>query len=266
MGLGLFPNLALVNHDCWPNCTVALNHGNQSAVNSSLHSKRRVEVRALENIPEGTELTVSYVDFLNLSSDRQAALQKIYHFTCSCQHCADRTKDDLMGAALDTAKAPEVTAFSKDSLDKMEAFRSKGNFLEVLELAGEVLSKQAEVLADTHLSVLRTLALAFEASALMQEFSQAAEYAGRMLAGYTKLYHHNSGQLGVAAMRAGVAHWHAGLIEAGHALICQAYGILMVSHGPNHSMTRDLEAIRRQTEQELRLFNAAMKQPMNARH
>lgn len=47
----------------------------------------------------------------------------------------------------------------------------------------------------------------------------------------------------MAMMRAGVTHWHAGQIEAGHSLICQAYRILMVTHGPNHSITKDLEVL-----------------------
>lgn len=56
-----------------------------------------------------------------------------------------------------------------------------------------------------------------------------------------KLYQPNHAQLGVALMRAGVTHLHAGMLEAAHELICQAYRILLVSHGPNHSTTRELE-------------------------
>lgn len=59
--------------------------------------------------------------------------------------------------------------------------------------------------------------------------------------GNRKLYHPNNAQLGMAIMRAGVTHWHAGQIEEGHSLICQAYRILMVTHGSNHAITKDLE-------------------------
>jgi len=55
------------------------------------------------------------------------------------------------------------------------------------------------------------------------------------------LYHPNNAQLGMAVMRAGVTHWHAGQTEAGHKLICKAFGILMITHGPNHPITQDLE-------------------------
>lgn len=53
-------------------------------------------------ISEGEELTVSYVDFLNLSADRQKKLKEDFHFQCSCEHCSQRVKDDLMMAAAES--------------------------------------------------------------------------------------------------------------------------------------------------------------------
>lgn len=56
-----------------------------------------------------------------------------------------------------------------------------------------------------------------------------------------KLYHPNNAALGMAAMRAGVTHWQAGQIEVAHGMICKAYAILMVTHGPTHPITKDLD-------------------------
>ncbi|XP_060934633.1 histone-lysine N-methyltransferase SMYD1a [Limanda limanda] len=268
VGVGLFPNLCLVNHDCWPNCTVILNHGNQSALSSALHSQRRIELRALERIPEGAELSVSYVDFLSLSAERQKQLKESFHFECTCEHCSHHTKDQLMTAAAEGSKVSEtrlnaqiqaeevkeVTAFSRDYLEKIETSRVEGDYHQVVKLCAECLEKQDKVLADTHLLHLRVLSVASEVLSYLQRFSEAADYAQRMVEGYTKLYHPNNAQLGMAIMRAGVTRWHAGQIEAGHRMICTAYGILMVTHGPNHAITRDLESMRAQTEVELKMF------------
>ncbi|XP_046694481.1 histone-lysine N-methyltransferase SMYD1a isoform X2 [Silurus meridionalis] len=248
VGVGLFPNLCLVNHDCWPNCTVILNHG-------------RIELRALENIPEGVELTVSYVDFLNLSKDRQKLLKKQYYFDCKCEHCSGGIKDELMMAVKETdGKKPsaelvkEVMDFSVEALAKIEQARVEGNFHEVVKICRECLKKQEPVLAETNLYLLRVFKVISEVLSYQQSFQEAAEFARRMVEGYRKLYHSNNAQLGMATMRAGVTHWHAGLIEAAHGLICKAYAILMVTHGPHHPITKDLEAMRSQTEMELRMF------------
>ncbi|MEE6462806.1 hypothetical protein FKM82_001706 [Ascaphus truei] len=82
VGVGIFPNLCLINHDCWPNCTVIFNNG-------------KIELRSLGKINKGEELSVSYVDFLNLSEDRRKQLKKQYYFDCTCEHCTKRSKDDL---------------------------------------------------------------------------------------------------------------------------------------------------------------------------
>ncbi|XP_043093237.1 histone-lysine N-methyltransferase SMYD1a [Puntigrus tetrazona] len=261
VGVGLFPNLCLVNHDCWPNCTVILNPGNQTALDASLHSTRRIELRALEKISEGEELTISYVDFLNVSKERQQLLKKRYYFDCKCEHCSSATEDQLMTAvrdsdgnkpSADVVKA--VTDFSLQALVKIEEARTEGNFQEVVKLCRECLEKQGPVFGDTNLHLLRVLSIASEVLSFMHQFSEASGYTQRVLDGYTKLYHPNNAQLGMAMMRAGVTHWHAGQIESAHSLVCRAYAILIITHGAHHPITKDLEAMRTQTEMELRLF------------
>lgn len=71
----------------------------------------RIELRALGKIPEGEELTVSYVDFLNLSADRQKKLKERFYFDCTCQHCSQHIEDDLMmaGAEGEGSKVREGT-------------------------------------------------------------------------------------------------------------------------------------------------------------
>ncbi|XP_074053247.1 histone-lysine N-methyltransferase SMYD1 isoform X2 [Macrotis lagotis] len=246
VGVGIFPNLCMVNHDCWPNCTVIFNNG-------------KIELRALGKISEGEELTVSYVDFLNVSQERKKQLKKQYYFDCTCEHCEKGIKDDLFLAVKEDPKpspdvVKEVTQFSKDTLEKIDKARSEGLYHEVVKLCRECLQKQEPVLADTNIHVLRILSIASEVLSYLQSFHEASDYAKRMVDGYMKLYHPNNAQLGMAVMRAGLTHWHAGLIEAGHGMICKAYAILLVTHGSTHPITKDLEAMRMQSEMELRMF------------
>lgn len=56
---------------------------------------RRIELRSLSKISEGEELTVTYVDFLNLTEERQRLLKTQYFFDCTCEHCKNHVKDDL---------------------------------------------------------------------------------------------------------------------------------------------------------------------------
>lgn len=55
----------------------------------------RIELRSLGKIEEGDELTVSYVDYMNLSEERRRQLKTQYFFDCTCEHCKNHIKDDL---------------------------------------------------------------------------------------------------------------------------------------------------------------------------
>ncbi|CAF88274.1 unnamed protein product, partial [Tetraodon nigroviridis] len=150
-------------------------------------------------------------------------------------------RDDGGPDGADAAEVQEVTAFSQECLEKIDRCLTGRDYQEVLALCSACLQKQRGLLADTHLCHLRVLSAAVEALSYLRCFPEAAAYALRLLQGYRKLYPPNHAQLGVAAMRVGVAHLQAGMPEAAHELICQAYRTLLVSHGPNHSTTRDLE-------------------------
>ncbi|XP_043918041.1 histone-lysine N-methyltransferase SMYD1 isoform X2 [Protopterus annectens] len=247
VGVAIFPTLCLVNHDCWPNCTVIFNHG-------------KIEVRSVGKINPGEELTVSYIDFLNLSKDRKQLLQQQYYFDCTCKHCTDGIKDDLLLAIKEGEEKPsqdvveEVISFSKKTLEKIDKVRTEGKYHEVVKLCRDCITKQEPVLADTNIYVLRILSIASEVLAFLQNFAEAADYSRKMVEAYLKIYPPNNAQLGMSAMKAGLNHWHAGSIETGHGMICKAYSILLLTHGPTHPITQDLEAMRVQTEMELRMF------------
>ncbi|ETO85256.1 hypothetical protein F442_00940 [Phytophthora nicotianae P10297] len=74
--VGLFPICGLINHSCQPNCT-------WSNAGESI-----MEVRALRDIKEGEEITLSYIDIDKERSERQKELRDTKHFDCQCERCS----------------------------------------------------------------------------------------------------------------------------------------------------------------------------------
>lgn len=89
-GYALSLDSCIMNHACIPNASVYI-------INDILH------VRVIQNCDEGEELTMSYLDGLDLKKDRQAKLRSDYAFTCECSACSD-VDDSLLDAFL----CPEV--------------------------------------------------------------------------------------------------------------------------------------------------------------
>lgn len=82
----------------------------------NFYCPRRIELRALRKICEGEELTVSYVDFLDTSAERQRKLKEHFYFECTCEHCRQHIKDDLMTAAAADGPAGKVSDSDKTGL------------------------------------------------------------------------------------------------------------------------------------------------------
>ena len=75
LGCGCYPQAAVLNHSCAPNCV--LNYG----PHGMLH------VRATRNIDVGEELCHSYIDLCMPTHMRRRALHNRYYFECDCSRC-----------------------------------------------------------------------------------------------------------------------------------------------------------------------------------
>lgn len=71
------------NHDCLPSC--------QASVNDDGH----VAITALRDIPEGEELSISYIDATQDYETRRKTLSQHYGFDCKCARCATELHKDL---------------------------------------------------------------------------------------------------------------------------------------------------------------------------
>ncbi|KAJ1720402.1 hypothetical protein LPJ61_006165, partial [Coemansia biformis] len=82
----------LLNHSCLPNAGFAY----------STTSGRQV-VRALADIAEGDEVTLSYTDGLLPRTERQKLLSAVYFFECTCAKCAGDSARAQIDALMDRA-------------------------------------------------------------------------------------------------------------------------------------------------------------------
>uniref|UniRef100_A0A673BXU5 [histone H3]-lysine(4) N-trimethyltransferase n=1 Tax=Sphaeramia orbicularis TaxID=375764 RepID=A0A673BXU5_9TELE len=63
IGVGLYPSLSLLNHDCRPNCVMVF-------------EGTKLQLRAVREINPEEELTISYIETLSLTEDRQRQLEE----------------------------------------------------------------------------------------------------------------------------------------------------------------------------------------------
>ncbi|KAG7375448.1 SET and MYND domain-containing protein 3 [Phytophthora boehmeriae] len=81
VGLGLFPEGALFNHDCDPNCVVSF-------------CGQQMQVRTVRDVEAGEELTVSYIELLQPTHARREELKNSYFFECACARCQDAIQEE----------------------------------------------------------------------------------------------------------------------------------------------------------------------------
>lgn len=94
IGAGVYPEGALLNHSCDPNCVVTY------AFNEATLQYEQY-FRCLRAVREGEELCHSYLDPMATTDDRRERLQSTYCFLCTCPKCVGPPPSSPSHLALD---------------------------------------------------------------------------------------------------------------------------------------------------------------------
>ncbi|KZV33046.1 histone-lysine N-methyltransferase ASHR1-like [Dorcoceras hygrometricum] len=87
-GTGLYPVISIINHSCLPNSVLVF-------------EGRLAVVRAVQHIPKGTEVLISYIETAGSTVTRQKALKEQYLFSCTCSRCIKLGQfDDIRESAI----------------------------------------------------------------------------------------------------------------------------------------------------------------------
>ncbi|XP_059209043.1 histone-lysine N-methyltransferase SMYD3 [Centropristis striata] len=222
IGVGLYPSLSLLNHDCRPNCVMVF-----------LGTK--LQLRAVRDISPEEELTISYIETLSLTEDRQRQLADQYHFTCCCQRCDSQDKDGLMLSGKES-----TWRLLKEALPRLEGLKAESNWQALLEGCSHLLSTVSGDVPAENLYKLRMTDMAVDASIQLGHWEEALGHGEKTLSAYSQYYPDPHPVHGVQLVRVGKLQHYLGHIEDALDTFRQAYQILKVTHGDDHPMTTDL--------------------------
>ncbi|XP_038249905.1 histone-lysine N-methyltransferase SMYD3 isoform X3 [Dermochelys coriacea] len=170
VGVGLYPSMSLLNHSCDPNCVIVF-------------EGRQLLLRSVREIQIGEELTISYIESLMPSSERQKHLKRQYCFECNCLLCQTQEKDVDMLAGEEKAWK-EI----KDAVTKVGDPRSQEEWEQVLAMCQALLNNNADHLPDTNIYLLKMLDCAMDACINLRRWGEALLYGKRTLKPYS---HHD---------------------------------------------------------------------------
>ena len=253
IGVGCYPQTALLNHSCAPNCVLAYPGGGT------------LEVRTTRPVAKGEELCHSYTDLCTPTRLRQTALHNRYGFVCDCPRCSGVTFDGddvdfLMEAVLGDDDGDGVGGGGggggggADPLDEVirlsEAQLARAEQVDDLRIATQLTQKALVTRRRVchPLSMLRYHAesAAFDLAVRAGDKATARECCRNVLAFYEMSLSHVPWHPAIALERYQLAELESALGERPRARtqLDRCVAALMVTHGKAHPLTERAVASR----------------------
>ncbi|KAK9945746.1 hypothetical protein M0R45_011245 [Rubus argutus] len=264
LGTGLYPVISIINHSCLPNSVL-------------LFEGRSAVVRAVQHIPKGAEVLISYIDTAGSTVTRQKALKEQYLFTCACPRCikAGQNEDMQESAVLEGYRCKDNKCdgfLLRDSDDNGFICQQCGRLKrkeEIIEMESEIKSLQEKALVaaesapyityqgvvavikametlQRHLChpfciyLIPTWEMLIKNLMKLEDWSEALAYCRLTIPVYQKAYPPFHPLLGLQYYTCGKLEWLLGDAEDAVKSLTKAVDILRITHGTSTPFMKDL--------------------------
>ncbi|KAF8377029.1 hypothetical protein HHK36_030401 [Tetracentron sinense] len=261
LGTGLYPVVSIINHSCLPN-SVLVFEGSLAVV------------RAVQPIPRGNEILISYIETAGSTMTRQKALKEQYLFTCACPRCLkvglyediqesailegygcedDKCRGFLLRDSDDKAfvcqqcglvrNKDEVKKIAREvklMSDKASTSLSSGYYLEASNMYKAIEQLQLKMCHSLSLNLMRTRETLLKILMELKDWRGALMYCRLTIPIYQRVYPRIHPLLGLQYYTCGKLEWLLGETENAIKTLTNALDILRITHGTNTSFTRDL--------------------------
>ncbi|TYK26445.1 histone-lysine N-methyltransferase ASHR1 isoform X5 [Cucumis melo var. makuwa] len=260
LGTGLYPVISIINHSCLPNAVLVFE--GRSAV-----------VRAVQHIPPGAEVSISYIETAGSTMTRQKTLKENYLFTCTCSRCVKAQEDEIKESAIlegyrctndqcagfllrnsdDTGftcqqcglvrskeDIKNIASQIKSISDEASTSMSSQNYAEALFMHEKVEKLQKILCHPYSISLMQTREKLLKISMELENWTKALTYCKLTISVYQKLYPGIHPLLGLQFYTCGKLEWLLGHTEDSLKSYTKAFDILRITHGTNSSFMKEL--------------------------
>ncbi|XP_047167625.1 histone-lysine N-methyltransferase ASHR1 [Vigna umbellata] len=262
VGTGLYPVISIINHSCLPNSVLVF-------------EGRSALVRAVQHIPAGTEVVISYIETAGSTITRQRALKEQYLFTCTCPRCSKMgQKDDIQeseilegyrcknekcggfllrttdgkgfqcqGCQLVMGKEEIKEIITEIELLSEEA-ASKSSFScsyqEVISIYKKIEKLQTKLYHPFSINLMQTREKILKSLMELEHWTEALAYCKLTIPFYEKVYPSVHPLLGLQYYTCGKLEWYLGETKEAVKSLTKAVDILRITHGTNTRFMKDL--------------------------
>ncbi|VVA13666.1 PREDICTED: histone-lysine N-methyltransferase [Prunus dulcis] len=261
LGTGLYPVISIVNHSCLPNSVL-------------LFEGRSAVVHAVQHIPKGAEVLISYIETAGSTLTRQKALKEQYLFTCTCPRCSKvgkyndiqesavlegyRCKDNgcigfllresdgngficqQCGLVRSKEEIKQIASELKSLSDKAPISTPSHNYQESISVYKAIETLQRKLYHPFSISLMQTREKLLKILMELEDWSEALAYCRLTIPVYQRVYPGCHPLLGLQYYTCGKLEWLQGDTENAVKSLIKAVDILRITHGTSTPFMKDL--------------------------